>query len=158
MLEYKATLTSAKAYAAEGKLDVWIHLYLNSEGRNISFSDGLKLSDRYYIGPIVMPTKFFERCCGPEERMKYKVDEEWFKNKVKTLEKVIEEKQDIAPLISHYVESGFELNDGNHRLQAYKNLGIEEVNVIIWITEEIEYQEFMERYGQYVGDAKIIRK
>ena len=50
------------------------------------------------------------------------------------------------------------MNDGNHRLQAYKNLGIEEVNVIIWITEEIEYQEFMERYGQYVGDAKIIRK
>ena len=29
MLKYSATLSSAKAYAEAGKLDAWIHLYLN---------------------------------------------------------------------------------------------------------------------------------
>lgn len=158
MLEYKATLTSARQYAAEGKLDAWIHLYLNSEGHNIPFSDGLKLYDRYYIEPIMMPTKFFKRCCGPEEEMKYRVDGEWFAHKVKDFEKVISENQDISPLIAHYVDSDFEMNDGNHRLQAYMNLGIDEIPVIIWITEEEEYKEFVERYKEYVKDAKVIRR
>ena len=37
MLKYSATLSAAKAYGEAGKLDAWIHLYLNEEGRNIPF-------------------------------------------------------------------------------------------------------------------------
>lgn len=36
MLKYSATLSAAKAYAEAGKLDAWIHLYLNEEGRKRS--------------------------------------------------------------------------------------------------------------------------
>ena len=61
MLKYSATLASAQAYAEAGKLDVWIHLYLNEEGRNIPFSDGLKLFDRYYIRPAQFPVSLFKR-------------------------------------------------------------------------------------------------
>lgn len=64
----------------------------------------------------------------------------------------------MPPLIAHYVEHDFELNDGNHRLEACSRLGIKEYPVILWITEEEEYKEFREKYPEYLKDAIVIRK
>jgi len=61
----------------------------------------------------------------------------------------------MPPLIAHYVGQGFEMNDENTRLQAYKNLGVQEVNIIIWITEQDEYEEFMSRYGNYAEGHQL---
>ncbi len=158
ILNYKTSLTSALDYAACGKIDEWIHMYLKSDGHNEAFSDGLKLFDRYYIGPMIMPTKLFKRCCGPEENMTYRIDAEWFYAHVTDLKKVLEDNDDMPPLIAHYVEHDFELNDGNHRLEAYNQLGCQEIPVIIWITEESEYQEFRVKYGKYTENASIIRR
>lgn len=158
MLSYSAKLSSAKEYAAAEKLDSWIHLYLNEDGRNIPFSDGLKLFDRYYLGPIQMPLSLFTRCAGPEKNMKYRIDPEWFKIKVASLEKAIQTDPDMPPLIVHYVDGTFELNDGNHRHKAYENLGIKTVWVIVWITEPEELEDFKAKYGEYIGDSVIIRR
>ena len=158
MLKYSATLSSAKAYAEAGKLDAWIHLYLNEEGRNIPFSDGLKLFDRYYFSPAQFPISLFHRCAGPEPEMKYQIDRDWWAHKVAELEKVIPENDDMPPFMVHYTDGEFELNDGNHRHQAYENLGIEKAWVIIWITEDSELDDFMSKYGEYVKDCKIIRR
>ena len=158
MLKYSASLSSAKAYADAGKLDAWIHLYLNEEGRNIPFSDGLKLFDRYYIGPAVFPISLFRRCTGPEPEMKYRIDRDWWEQRVSDLEKSIRTDPDLPPLIVHYAEGGFELNDGNHRHKAYENLGIEKAWVIVWITEDAEKDDFMNKYGEYVKDCRIIRR
>ena len=158
MLKYSATLSSAKAYAEAGKLDAWIHLYLNEEGRNIPFSDGLKLFDRYYFSPALFPVSLFKRCTGPEPEMKYRVDKDWWEQRIAELEKSIRAGADMPPMIVHYVDGGFELNDGNHRHQAYENLGIEKAWVIIWITEEAERDDFMNKYGEYVKECKVIRR
>ena len=158
MLKYSATLSSAKAYGEAEKMDAWIHLYLNEEGRNIPFSDGLKLFDRYYFSPALMPRHLFRRCAGPEPDMKYRIDPDWFARHVEKLEQAIRQDADMPPLIVHYVEGEFELNDGNHRNKAYENLGVENVWVIVWITEEKEYQDFLARYGEYVKDCRVIRR
>ena len=158
MLKYSATLSSAKAYAEAGKLDAWIHLYLNEEGRNIPFSDGLKLFDRYYFSPVQFPIRLFTRCTGPEPEMKYGIDKDWWEYRIAELEKSIKADDDMPPLIVHFVDGGFELNDGNHRHKAYENLGIERVWVIVWITEEAERDDFMDKYGQYVKECKVIRR
>ena len=158
MLKYSAALSSAKAYAEAGKLDAWIHLYLNEEGRNIPFSDGLKLFDRYYFSPALFPVSLFKRCTGPEPEMKYRVDKDWWEQRIAELEKSIRAGADMPPMIVHYVDGGFELNDGNHRHQAYENLGIEKAWVIIWITEEAERDDFIARYGEYVKDCTVIRR
>lgn len=151
LLDYACTLTSATAYAKAGKLEQWIHEYLLSDGHNKEFSDGLKLMDRYFIGPIKMPLRLFTRCCGPEDTMTYQVDAEWFEKHVLELQKVITQTEDMPPLIVHYVDGQFELNDGNHRLEAYKRLGIEEYYVIVWITEESECEDFKTKYGQFLN-------
>ena len=158
MLKYSATLSSAKAYAAAGKLDAWIHLYLNEDGRNTPFSDGLKLFDRLYFSPALFPIRLFHRCAGPEPEMKYRIDKEWWAIRVADLEKSIQNDPDIPPLIVHYVDGEFELNDGNHRHQAYENLGIENAWVILWITEEAEKDDFLSKYGEYVKDCTVIRR
>jgi len=149
-MEYKSTLSSAIGYARNGKLEDWIHIYLLSDGHNKEFSDGLKLFDRYFLGPVKMPLSLFKRCCGPEEDMKWVIPQDNFEKKVKELENVIAFEKDMPPLIVHYVEGGFELNDGNHRLEAYLRLGINEYYVIVWITEKEEYVTFMEKYSKYM--------
>ncbi len=158
MLKYSPALSSAKAYAAAGKLDAWIHLYLNEDGRNIPFSDGLKLFDRYYFSPALFPIRLFRRCAGPEQEMKYRIDKDWWDARVAGLEKSIQNDPDMPPLIVHYADGGFELNDGNHRHKAYENLGVENAWVILWITEEAEKDEFLSRYGGYVKDCTVIRR
>ena len=150
VMEYKSTLSSAVGYAGNGKLEEWVHAYLTSDGHNKEFSDGLKLFDRYFLWPVKMPLSLFKRCCGPEKNMKWVIPTEPFEQKVSDLQKVILNEKDMPPLIVHYVDGEFELNDGNHRLEAYSRLGIEEYYVIVWITEKEEYADFMEKYSKYM--------
>ena len=64
----------------------------------------------------------------------------------------------MPPLIVHYVDGDFELNDGNHRHKAMENLGITDTWVIVWITEPEEYEDFMAKYGSLTGDCPVIRR
>ena len=158
MLKYSATLSSAMEYGREEKTDAWVHLYLNEEGRNIPFSDGLKLFDRYFISPAEFPLSLFKRCTGPEEGMKYRIDRDWWEYRIAELTKAVQSGKELPPMIVHYVDGGFELNDGNHRHKVYENLGIDKVWVIIWITEEEELKDFMSKYCEYVRDCTVIRR
>lgn len=153
-MPYACTLS--REYAAHSRLEEWVHTYLLSDGHNKEFSDGLKLFDRYFLGPAVMPLKLFRRCCGPEETMRWRINQEWFENHVRELEEVIQREKDMPPLIAHYfvgedsADGEFELNDGNHRLEAYSRLGIGEYAVIVWITEKNEYDLFLSKYSGYL--------
>lgn len=157
IMEYKCTLSSAQNFARHNKLEEWVHLYLLSDGHNKEFSDGLKIYNRYFLGPVKMPLSLFSRCCGPEENMKYQINKEWFDKHVNELKETIRHEKDMPPLIVHYLagddksDGEFELNDGNHRLEAYSQMGIKEYYVIVWITEKSEYDLFCSKYSQYLG-------
>jgi len=158
MLKYQATLNSAREYGKNEKMDAWIHLYLNEEGRNIPFSDGLKLYDRYFISPALFPRTLFQRCTGPEEDMKYRIDPDWWKHQIAVLTETVQSGKEMPPLIVHYVDGKFELNDGNHRHKVYEDLGMDTVWAIVWITEKEELEDFMSKYGDYVKDCTVIRR
>ncbi len=145
-LKYKCSLSSAKEFSEAGKLENWLHLFLPSDGHNKAFSDGLKLFDRYYLGPLTMPLSLFTRCCGPEDDMKYQVNAEWFEKRVQSLKKTLQSNDDMPPLIVHYVDHNFELCDGNHRFEALSQLGVKEYSVIVWMTEKDEYDDFVKNY------------
>ena len=78
---------------------------------------------------------------------------EWFEIHVNQLMDAIKAGADLPPLIVHYLipegktDGEFELNDGNHRLEAYNRLGTERCHIIFWCTEKHEYEQLMERYG-----------
>ena len=146
-LRYQCSLSSAQEFADAGRLEEWVHAFLLSDGHNKAFSDGLKLTERRYFGPAVMPLSLFTRCCGPEEDMPFRVDGEWFEKRVGALTESLKSNPNMPPLIAHYVDHAFELNDGNHRFEALRRMGAEKYPVIIWITENAECEEFLARFG-----------
>lgn len=153
VLDYACTLSSARECAAHGRVEDWVHAYLLSDGGNRPFSDGLKLLERTWHGPVQLPLALFERNTGPEPHMRWKVPAACFEERVKRLMEAIEAGADLPPLIAHYwipadrTEGEWELNDGNHRLEAFRRLGVERYPVILWCTEKHEFEQMMCRYG-----------
>jgi len=134
-LEYQATTTSAREFAEAGKLAEWIHLFLDGEGNNQPMSDGLKLAERRYHAPKLYKIDTFERICGPEAEMKWTIAENGFNERVsKIMSRYQTGDWDMPPLIVGLSDGKYELNDGNHRYEALKRLGIKEHWVIIWKT------------------------
>lgn len=149
-MKYSGTLTSAREYAQKGRLEEWVHLYLLSDGRNKPFSDGIKKERRCFFGLADMPVALFERICGPEEGMAYRVDPDGFDRHVSNLARAIAAGEDLPPMIVQYHDRTFELNDGNHRLAACARAGVKHFPVIIWITKEEDRDEFFKKYGCYI--------
>jgi hypothetical protein len=134
-MEYRPTLSSAINYASVNSLEEWIHKFLCGEGNNKIFSDGLKLKQRKFYAPQVMSLNKFERCSGPENNMKFKIPEEIFQKRVEGIVSAYKKGEwDMPPLIINRKDNDYELNDGNHRFEALKKLGINQYWVIIWET------------------------
>jgi hypothetical protein len=137
---FEPTTTSAIEYSKNNKLEEWIHLFLcrnEKNGGNEAFSKGLKLEPRKYYSPCLMNLNKFQRCCGPEEDMKYRVPASDFNKKIKgIIENFQKNIYDMPPLIINRNADKYELSDGNHRFEALKKLGIKEFWVIIWETNK----------------------
>ena len=145
-VEYSATLSSARDFAEQGRIEEWVHAYLCGEGHNKPFSDGLKLCVRYYTAPIALALSKLSRCCGPEENMRYRVNEGGFERKVLSLMSSISDGKDLPPIMVNFADGELTLNDGNHRFEAYTRLGIKKCHAIIWMSSERDVAEFEEKY------------
>jgi len=136
---YEPTAASAIAYTSRNQLEEWVHLFLCKEGGNIPLSHGLKLDPRRYFGPQLMNLDLFQRCCGPEKDMKFRVSASDFHAHVAAIaRKYNEGNWDMPPLIVYRAGSAYMLSDGNHRLEALKILRVNEYWVIIWETDSHE--------------------
>lgn len=157
VMDYACTLANALECAAHGMVEDWVHAYLLSDGDNKPFSDGLRLFERTFHGPVRFPLSLLARNTGPEESMRWRIPAEWFESHVEQLMDASRAGADLPPLIVHYwipegkTDGEFELNDGNHRLEAFKRLGVERYHVIFWCTEKHEVEQLMARYGQMMA-------
>ncbi len=149
-LDYRPTSTSATEYSEAGMLEEWIHTYLLFDRRNKVFSDGLRLIYRYYLGPVMMPLTLFTRSSGPEENMKWWVHPTVFENNVDQCMVNIQHGEDTPPLIISFEKGAFEINCNNPLFEALKRSEIKEYPVIIWITERVDHDAFLENYGAYL--------
>jgi len=134
---FEATVKSAMEYAQQNKVEEWVHEFLCGEGNNKPFSDGLKLKKRQFTPPALMKLDLLTRIHGPESDMKYRVVGEehigYFRLKIEEIEqRYAAGNWDMPPLIVQCCDEIYELNDGNHRIEALKNLKIDEYWVILW--------------------------
>lgn len=139
------TLEEAVTYASQGKAHDWIQAYLREEGDNIPFADGLLLEKRFYTHPLKIDLNKFNRICGPEENMKFRVSKDIFEQKVSN---IIERRQkgwDMPPLIINYDKGVFDLNDGNHRHEAMLRSGVNEYYAVFWATGRQDYNELKKK-------------
>jgi hypothetical protein len=68
------TVASAQEYAAAGRLEAWIHCYLNTgPWANEPLSQGLKLQQRWWRGPLEVGLADLDRVVGPEPGREYQV-------------------------------------------------------------------------------------
>lgn len=65
------TVSEAEAYAQEGRLEEWVHMFLLGPGHNPAFSQGLKLQPRYWAGPLQIDLDLLEPSAGPEPEREY---------------------------------------------------------------------------------------
>ena len=137
---FEPTLESSKKYARENKLEEWLHQFLCIEGKHNEMSDAWKRKKMEYFGPILMSFNLIRRCYGPEPEMEARIPEDdeeqlkWFwKNIDDIAERFKTGNWDMPPLIAlDKLESGgvYGLDDGNHRFEALKKLGVKEYWVI----------------------------
>lgn len=134
-MKYDPTTKSAIEFANAGKIEQWVHTFLCNDGGNVSFSEGLKLEPRTWYAPELMCLNLFQRCCGPEDGMKFQTPDKGFYDRVNSIARKFQTGLwDMPPLIIQRTNNGYELNDGNHRFEALKQLGINKYWVIIWET------------------------
>jgi hypothetical protein len=135
-------LDSAREAAGANSLETWVHDYLQGPGRNQAFSDGLRLRQRYWRGPLLLPTKLLNRKCGPEPGMPFHVSAESWSERIAHLAATFVALEAFPPLLAEYRSGELLVSDGNHRLGAFTAMGIEACWVIIWYPDESERAHF----------------
>ncbi|ERJ12671.1 ParB N-terminal domain-containing protein [Haloplasma contractile] len=139
------TVEEAESFSNEGRLEEWIHLFLNSAGNNSGLSEGLKLEKRYFIGPVLLCLDQLYRCCGPEPEMEYYNSLESWEVHINKFRRLIRNGWDMPPLICHNTDEGLSIRDGNHRHEALKREGIKQCWVIIWDEDEERLQRLINK-------------
>ena len=129
------TLTLARKYAEEGKIEQWLQDFLRADGKNLALADGLLIEERYYFGLWEIPLALFSHIeTGAPEYLHEENDIQYFFYIVDRMKEGLADGWDTPPLIVEYVYGNFQVNDGRHRLEAYRQLGAEKVWVVIWTT------------------------
>lgn len=137
------TLSQAMEYAGQGKIEEWIQLFLRNDGGNVILADGLLREPRYYIGPCKIHPKMLQIKSGAPEYLTKENDIRYFFAVVENMKKQYGN-WDTPPLIVEYDSGIFRVNDGRHRLEMYRQLGVESAYAVLWATGEKNYTELLE--------------
>lgn len=138
------TLTQAKAYCDDGKIEEWLQLFLRNDGKNIVLADGLLLEKREHFGLRKLNMSCFRDIKqGTPEYLSAKNDIEYFFWIVDNMKSNLGN-WDVPPLIVEYRDDRFFVNDGRHRLEMYRQMGVSEVDVVLWTTGEANAKKLQE--------------
>ena len=131
------SLTLAKQYDKEGKIDQWMQDFLRADGKNLALADGLLLEERHYFGLREIPIALLSDVKdGAPEYLHAENDIQYFFHVVDRMKESLAEGWDAPPLIVEYVYGKFQVDDGRHRLETYRQLGVECVWAAVWTTGE----------------------
>lgn len=131
------TLSVAKQYDKEGKMDAWMQDFLRADGKNPALADGLLLDKRHYFSLRKIPIALLSDVkSGAPEYLHAENEIQYFFEVVDRMKDSLAKAWDAPPLIVEYVCGEFQVNDGRHRLETYRQLGMEQVWAAVWTTGE----------------------
>lgn len=138
------TLSMAQIYEKNGKIEEWIQLFLRSDGKNIALADGLLLEKREYLGLMKINISFLKDVEeGAPEYLTQENDKEYFFWVVENMKNSLVH-WDVPPLIVEFRDNQFIVNDGRHRLEMFRQLGVKEIDVVLWTTGEKDRDRLLE--------------
>jgi len=130
----------AQAYARSGRIGEWVHAYLETGSwANPGLSNGLRLQQRWWVGPVSVGIDTPIRVEGPEAEMEYVVPAHLWALKLSQLAAGFTDVMAVPPLIVENRSGFLSVRDGNHRLAAMRQKGWPECWVLIWYNTEAEY-------------------
>jgi hypothetical protein len=150
---FSFNVEEACRYAREGQVEDWVHAFLRGPGVNITLSDGLKLHNRWWIGPEMLPLDAMERCCGPG--LEFDEDQATWSARIDELAQKITSGLDVAPLIVEYRNGILSIRDGNHRHGALQLANHREYWTIIWFNSATDrecFQTSQDKHAQYESE------
>lgn len=131
------TLSLAKQYAKDGRIDEWMQDFLRADGKNLALAVGLLLEERHYFGLREIPiTLLSDVKSGAPEYLHAENDIQYFFHVVDRMKESLMNNWDAPPLIVEYVYGKFKVDDGRHRLETYRQLGVKRVWAAVWTTGE----------------------
>lgn len=131
------TLSLAKQYDNDGKIDQWMQDFLRADGKNLALADGLLDEERHYFGLREIPiTLLSDVKSGAPEYLHAANDIQYFFEVVDRMKESLANNWDAPPLIVEYLYGKFKVDDGRHRLETYRQLGAERVWAAVWTTGE----------------------
>lgn len=122
-----------------GKMEEWIHAFLNTNGRNKILSDGLRKEKRYWLGPLEVNLSLLNRIQGPaDDAENSNIEEKWL-NRINPMISDLALGWQPAPLIAEYKQGKLMIRDGGHRIYSLKKAGFLKYWTIIWANSENDY-------------------
>ena len=144
------TFSTAIEYARSGQIETWVHAYLTSgDCANLGLANGLRLQQRWWIGPVSVDIADLTRACGPEPWMEYRVALKQWELRITGLMQSITDLMTVPPLIVEYRSGSLSIRDGNHRHEAMRRKGWLKCWVIIWHNSEEDF--LLNRYAALAG-------
>ena len=120
-----------------GKIEQWMQDFLRADGKNLALADGLLLEERHYFGLREIPiTLLSDVKDGAPEYLQAENDRQYFFYVVNQMKESLADSWDAPPIIVEYVYGKFQVDDGRHRLELYRQIGAERVWAIVWTTGE----------------------
>lgn len=138
------TFHIAQEYEQKGKIDEWVQLFLRSDGKNVALANGLLKEKREYLGIVKLDISLFQDIKrGAPEYLTIENDQEYFFWVVEQMKDSLEH-WDVPPLIVEFRNNHFYVNDGRHRLEMFRQLGVQEVDAVLWTTGEEDKNKVLE--------------
>lgn len=135
------SVASARQYAHEGRIDEWLHDYLNQEAwANTTLSSIIQYQKPLWIGPIEVELTQLVRCAGPEESMRYPQNPQAWEKSIQAITESLTEASALPPLLVRPIGGVFSIPDGNHRHEAMRRKGWRTGWALLWCDREEQFR------------------
>jgi hypothetical protein len=132
---------TALRFAHQGELETWVHLYLTTGSwANHALSNGLRLQQRWWRGPLDLPLTRLNRCYGPEPAMEYRTDPAAWEQRIAALAASFSDRESRSPLIVQYQATSLSIRDGNHRAAAMQRKVWTTAWAIVWYDSQDDFE------------------
>lgn len=142
----KYTTLAAIEAEKNGVLHEWVQEFLLSEG-NEGLARALRDEQATMVEIARVPLSLLRKIDGPEEVHERQPLDKW-EERVSTLEKLVQNRESLPPLIVTDFWKPLEIVDGNHRHEAFLRNGITDYWAIFFLRDE-KHKELVRQHKRH---------
>jgi hypothetical protein len=139
------TVESARTAAARDDIAAWVARFPASPGSdNPVLSQQLTNELAWWAGPVQLPLHQLQRLAGPPgDPVLCPVDEEYWGERVRAMDKLAERGWDPPPVIVAFRRGEFVLEDGNHRVEGVRRAGRRTIWAVVGFAQREQRDRFL---------------